>query len=230
MAAGEGLMTKAALKCALVFSRMGEAAILCDAGGPLSLPIQKRIWQLSRIAADWPFARQVVCAVNNLMVIYDPHEIDHDSLEKQLAEAWEGATGATLEDKLVEVPVRFGGADGVDLRDVAARRRLDVEEVVACFSDVEYTVLAIGSDPGFSYLYGLDPCLHLPRRDVPRLNAPGGSVMIGGSQAGIQPVAAPCGWHLIGRTGMTLFDASRPDPALLSPGNRVRFIVENVVR
>ena len=38
--------------------------------------------------------------------------------------------------------------------------------------------------------------------------------MIGGPQAGIMPCTAPSGWHIIGRTDISMFDptACRPRP------------------
>lgn len=52
-----------------------------------------------------------------------------------------------------------------------------------------------------------------------------GSVIIGGAQAGIMPVTAPSGWHIIGHTDTALFDPAAADPVLLRPGDTVRFLV-----
>ena len=82
----------------------------------------------------------------------------------------------------------------------------------------------IGFAPGFPYLLGLDPALALPRLATPRTRVPAGAVAIGGAQAGIYPRESPGGWRLLGRTPRVLFDASRPQPALLQPGDRVRFV------
>ena len=40
----------------------------------------------------------------------------------------------------------------------------------------------------------------MPRRQNPRLLTPAGTISIGGVQTGIQCLAAPSGWHLLGRT------------------------------
>jgi KipI family sensor histidine kinase inhibitor len=52
---------------------------------------------------------------------------------------------------------------------------------------------------------------------------PAGSVAIGGAQTGIYPRELPGGWQLLGRTPLQLFDPARAEPALLRPGQRVRF-------
>ena len=119
----------------------------------------------------------------------------------------------------------YGGEHGPDLQVVADHAGLSVEEVVRRHAGAEYVVFFIGFQPGFAYLGGLDPTLHTPRRDAPRLEVPAGSVAIGGAQTGIYPAASPGGWQLIGRTASTLFDPARNPPALLQPGDRVRFTI-----
>jgi len=122
--------------------------------------------------------------------------------------------------RLVEVPTRY---DGADLDAVAAHARLSIDDVVARHVGAEYRVAMLGFAPGFPYLLGLDRALHMPRRAQPRLRVPAGSVAIGGAQTGIYPRELPGGWQLIGRTPLRLFDALADPPALLAPGDRVRF-------
>ncbi|MGV2341407.1 MAG UNVERIFIED_CONTAM: allophanate hydrolase subunit 1 [Planctomycetaceae bacterium] len=76
---------------------------------------------------------------------------------------------------------------------------------------------------GFPYLAGLPEVLHLPRRATPRLTVPAGSVAIAGGLAGIYPQASPGGWHLLGRTSLSLFDPRKSPPCLLQTGDEVRF-------
>jgi KipI family sensor histidine kinase inhibitor len=124
-------------------------------------------------------------------------------------------------DTLVEVPTRY---DGADLADVAAAVGLDVDEVVRLHVEGDYRVTFCGFAPGFGYLTGLDPRLHLPRRATPRTAVPAGSVAIADRFAAVYPRASPGGWHLLGTTDIVLFDPDRTPPALLAPGARVRFV------
>jgi KipI family sensor histidine kinase inhibitor len=123
--------------------------------------------------------------------------------------------------RTVELPVVY---DGEDLPEVAARTGLGVAEVVARHAAPEYTVGCLGFTAGFAYLEGLDEALHLPRRDSPRARVPAGSVAVAGDQAGVYPRPAPGGWHLLGRTSAAVFDEAADPPALLAPGDRVRFV------
>jgi KipI family sensor histidine kinase inhibitor len=126
-------------------------------------------------------------------------------------------------DDRIEIPVCYGDAFGPDLDAVAAHAGLDASDVIERHANAEYRVAMLGFMPGFAYLLGLDPALHAPRRASPRTRVPAGSVAIGGAQTGIYPRELPGGWQLIGRTPLALFDASRTPPALLRPGQRVRF-------
>lgn len=140
----------------------------------------------------------------------------HDRLQK--LKMSERAAG-----RLITIPVCYGGADGPDLEEVAERTGLPVDEVIARHSGAEYRVAMLGFLPGFPYLMGLDPRLAVGRKETPRVRVPAGSVAIGGSQTGVYPCESPGGWQLIGRTQVSLFDASARAPALLAPGDRVRF-------
>ena len=70
---------------------------------------------------------------------------------------------------------------------------------------------------------GLDKSLHMSRRQSPRLFTPAGTISIGGIQAGIQCLAAPSGWHLLGRTPVRTYQLHRNPTFLTEPGDRVTF-------
>lgn len=124
---------------------------------------------------------------------------------------------------LVVLPVTY---DGPDLHEVADVTGLSVQDVVARHLAPTYAVAFGGFMPGFAYLVGLDPALVVPRRSTPRERVPAGSVAVADRFTAVYPAATPGGWRLLGTCAMTLFDVSRADPALLTPGTRVRFEVE----
>jgi KipI family sensor histidine kinase inhibitor len=121
---------------------------------------------------------------------------------------------------LVEVPARY---DGADLGEIAAGLGMSVDEVVRRHQAAEYVVAFVGFAPGFAYLTGLDPALHMPRRSVPRTRVPTGSIAMAGEFTAIYPRESPGGWHLVGHTTLKMWDLDRQPPALLQPGMRVRF-------
>nr|MCW2727514.1 allophanate hydrolase [Aeromicrobium sp.] len=123
--------------------------------------------------------------------------------------------------RTIEVPVTY---DGDDLAEVADLTGLTVEEVVAAHTGTPWTVAFTGFAPGFSYLVGGDPRLHVPRRASPRSRVPCGAVGLAGEFSGVYPRESPGGWQLIGRTALSMWDSSRDQPALLVAGTSVRFV------
>ncbi|HUS41538.1 MAG TPA: carboxyltransferase domain-containing protein [Ilumatobacteraceae bacterium] len=113
--------------------------------------------------------------------------------------------------------------DGPDIGDLAYAARVTVDDVVRLHATGTYEVAFCGFSPGFGYLRGIDPRLHVPRRGTPRISVPAGAVGIAAGYTCVYPSASPGGWYLIGHATARLWDADRDPPALLTPGRSVRF-------
>jgi KipI family sensor histidine kinase inhibitor len=120
---------------------------------------------------------------------------------------------------LVEVPVTY---DGADLAAVAEQWGTDEAGVVARHTATELVSAFCGFSPGFAYLAGQPSPVR--RLASPRARVPAGSVALADRWCGVYPTASPGGWLLVGRTDLRVWDPTRPDPALLAPGTRVRFV------
>ena len=154
-------------------------------------------------------------------MVFDPARTSARRVRDALGRVQVGAAAPAGRETTVEIPVRY---DGADLAAVAERVGLSLDEVVALHCAPEYTVRFCGFSPGFGYLDGLDPRLHVPRHSSPRTSVPAGSVAVAGEFTGVYPRSSPGGWQLLGRTDAPLWDADRDPPALLTPGARVRFV------
>jgi len=164
-------------------------------------------------------------AFTSVLVDFDPRLRGHAEVEAMVRERLESAgDAAPAPTRTVEIPVRYGGESGPDLEDVARHTGLTPERVIELHAAAEYLVYFVGFSTCFPYLGGLPPELATPRLRAPRKHVPEGSVAIGGSQAGIYPLASPGGWRLIGRSPLRLFDAEAAPPPLLRMGDRVRFV------
>lgn len=130
-------------------------------------------------------------------------------------------SGAAAVGRDIEIPVVY---DGPDLAEVAERAGLSVEEVVRLHSSTTYLAAFAGFAPGFMYCTGLPESLRVPRRNTPRTSVPKGSLAVADVYTAIYPVASPGGWNLIGHTDVELFDLQASEPALIRPGDRVRFV------
>lgn len=204
---------------------LGDGAILLSLGDAVERDTNRRVHACADAirAAGIDAVIDVVPAYATLAVHYDASALSAKEMTSRLRKIVqaplpdepEGSAGA-----LVAIPVRY---DGPDLSAVAEATGLARDEVIARHSAVEYRVYMMGFAPGFAYLGDLDPALRLARRAVPRTRVPRGSVAIAGSQTAVYPHETPGGWHLIGTTGLLLFDPRRDPPALLRAGDRVRF-------
>lgn len=212
------------------FSLLGTTAALFEAPGPTDLPTQQRIWALAKEAHEWPEVREAVPGMNNLMLVFQHPPRRLAALEARLRAAWDAARPLALDGRVVELPVVYGGDGGPHMADVVAHTGLAVDDIVELHTTPIYPVYALGSHPGYCYLGGMNPRIATPRRKVPVLSIPGGAVSIGGAQTGVSASAGPSGWNTIGSTRMSFFDPARAVPALLQPGDSIRFRVEKVIR
>jgi len=135
-----------------------------------------------------------------------------------------GEAGDEERGPVIDVPTRYGGADGEDLESVAEQSGLSPAAVVDLHASTEYEVFMLGFAPGFAYLGIVPEEIAVPRRPTPRSRVPAGSVALAERQTAVYPSETPGGWNLIGRTELVLWDATRDAPALLAPGDRVRFV------
>ncbi|WP_442799020.1 5-oxoprolinase subunit PxpB [Pantoea vagans] len=203
---------------------LGERAVVLELEPPVSLESQQRIWGLNQRLQSDAGVLEVIPGMNNItLILRDPQQSALDAIER-LQRWWEESEAQIPESRLVEIPVTYGGEHGPDLVVVAEHAALSPVQVVELHSSSDYVVFFVGFQPGFPYLGGLDPRLHIPRRAEPRVAVPAGSVGIGGSQTGVYPLASPGGWQLIGQTRTALFDPLQQPPTLLRPGDRVRFV------
>ena len=211
----------------------GDSALLAVLGTSLDLETNLQVHALAGrlAAAAIPGLGAPVPAYASLLIPYDPLALDADAARAAVQPhlAWATDLPAAALDQaaptdIVEIPTRYGGEYGPDLEAVAALHGQTPEAIIALHTGTVYRVYMLGFAPGFAYLGPLPPALVTPRRPTPRPRVPVGSVGLAGAQTGIYPLATPGGWQLIGHTPLVLWDATRPSPALLRPGQRVRFV------
>lgn len=173
-------------------------------------------------ALKLPEIEDIIPADGSVLLVLRRGETVSPRLRQALAV--DSASAPQARGSLHEIAVEYGGAAGPDLPALAQRAGMDLTTYIEAHAAVEYTVAFLGFQPGFPYLRGLPSALHAPRLASPRVRVPAGSVALGGGYCGIYPASGPGGWQLIGRTEAVLFDPQRGAPALLQPGDRVRFV------
>lgn len=218
---------------------VGAAALLAelpDARTTLALYSRLRVRPSSPPGLDGVV--DVVPAERTVLVRYDPARVTGASVRSWLLDAARSAAAQSAVDTLggdgahrsdgrdermpvLELPVRY---DGPDLHEVAEVLGLSPDALVAAHAATVWTAAFIGFAPGFAYLTSGDDRFTLPRRSSPRAAVPAGSVALAAGYCGVYPRESPGGWHLLGTTDAVLWDTGRPEPALIVPGRRVRFI------
>lgn len=213
----------------------GDAAVLVTFSDAIDRDVNRRVQALARHLDAMPEGEKDVAfgtsvpAYSSLLVPFDRWEASAHEAAQYLQVVIDGLEVNGLEPgpvRTIEIPVRYGAEHGPDLLEVADRTGLTPEQVVEAHASVGYDCFFLGFAPGFGYLGLLPQELELPRRDEPRTRVPAGSVAIAGRQTAVYPSATPGGWHLIGRTRARLWDVGREPPALLAPGDKVRFVPE----
>lgn len=175
-------------------------------------------------AATIPGVRDVVPTYRSVAVYYDPLLTDYERLVWRLEDAIAApAPAASIAHARIRVPVCYGGDFGPDLPEIARFADASEAEVIEIHISRIYRVFMLGFMPGFAYMGLVDSRIAVPRRETPRVRVPPGSVCVAGVQTSVHPVEAPSGWHLIGRTPVRPFDASRRDPFLMKPADEVQF-------
>jgi 5-oxoprolinase (ATP-hydrolysing) subunit B len=211
-------------------SLLGTSALLFDVPGETELKIQQRIWALAVEAERWPEIREAVPGVNNIMLSFVRPPTCLHSIAARLRAAWAVAAPMELQGRLIELAVVYGGAGGPHVADVVTHTGLCIDDIAEIHSAPTYQVYALGSHPGYCYLGGMDQRIATPRRKTPALKIPQGAVSIGGSQTGVSASPGPSGWNTIGHAAMCFFDPALDPPALLRPGDSIRFRIAGVIR
>jgi 5-oxoprolinase (ATP-hydrolysing) subunit B len=203
----------------------GDSAITVEFSRTIDDAANRRVLALDRVLAAEPIAgvTEAVPTYRSLLVHYDPVQIDFDRLGERLLALAQRPVPETTKARRWRIPVVYGGEHGIDLEDVAKTLNTTPDDIVARHTAGDYRVAMIGFTPGWSYLSGLADFLHLPRRQNPRLLTPSGTISIGGVQTGVQCLAGPSGWHLLGQTAVRTYQLHRDPTFLLEPGDAITF-------
>ena len=213
-------------KYQLTYKPLGDSAVLIEWPQKISTKILHdiRYFAVEIEKNNYEGILEVSFVYASLLICYDNFKLSFEKIINLLASLYESASFSSQMPKNTwMIPVCYEDRFGVDLSYLAIHKKVTVEEIISLHTAPFYTVYGIGFLPGFLYLGGLSKNLHFPRRDTPRLAVPKGAVAIGGSQTGIYPQNSPGGWHIIGKTPISLFDVNKDIPCQIVPGDEIKF-------
>lgn len=203
----------------------GEAAVVLELGDRIDPDLHDRVLALDEVltASPPPGVVEVVPTYRSLLLRIDPLRTSPDDVVAALARR--PAPG--LSDRVArehEVHVSFARDDAEDLDEVARRTGLTAAGVVAMLVGTPLRLYCYGFVPGFAYLGGLPPGLHLSRRETPRAPVAPGAVLLAAGQAALCPRSMPTGWWVVGRTDRRLFAPDGEPPVPFAAGDVLRLV------
>lgn len=198
--------------------------------------LPKTLALFDALQAERPLGvQEMVPAARTILIEFAPYATSAERVWQHVQRLLEGLTqqAASLfadaaplsqgaHSRLVEIPVVYDGADLASLADLLG---ISTAELIERHTGCDYQAAFAGFAPGFVYLAGGHSSFDsVPRLASPRTKVPAGSVAMAGNFSAVYPKDSPGGWQLIGTTAVAMWDLNRPEPALVQPGFRVRFV------
>lgn len=166
---------------------------------------------------------EVVPALVNLLVSFDPVVTDHVRLEAELRALLTTLEHSVKKATLRTVQVCYDEPYCRDLDAVAKACGLSKEAVINAHLAGDYKVLMYGFAPGYAYLGGVDERIQVPRKPAAVRDMPAGSVMIAGAQSLVTTLVMPTGWSIIGRSPTQILRDDAEGSFLFDVGDKVSF-------
>jgi KipI family sensor histidine kinase inhibitor len=201
----------------------GDTALVVEFGDGIDRAVSSRVLALAG-RLDAARLAGVVETFRSLMVCFDPLIITVAALAARIAELMPPAQAAAEPGRVWRLPACYDPRVAPDLDDVAAMAGLTAREVIERHSATAYHVYMLGFLPGQAYMGDVPAELALPRRPTPRPRIPAGSLAMTAAMTCIFPFETPCGWHIIGRSPVPLWQGGPRPQALLRPGDSVTFV------
>lgn len=200
--------------------KLGESCIQYTFGQQISAELSKKIiclyynLQQELDYAKWQII-DIIPSYTALAIYFKPNianQTGSAKLDKIIEQLWNSPLESSNQSETHIIPTDYNGED---LKLLAAQHQLEIKQIITLHTSPRYLIAMLGFKPYFPYLIGLDSRLITPRRSVPRINTPKGSVAIGGTQTGIYTKNSPGGWHIIGHTQFENYQKFKPGDYLL---------------
>ncbi|HUC48513.1 MAG TPA: 5-oxoprolinase subunit PxpB [Xanthobacteraceae bacterium] len=203
----------------------GDTALVVEFGDRIDRELNAAVLALAHglDAARVPGIVETVPTFRSLMVHYEPLVLSANALIARIGEQIRSLKANTAAGHLWHLPVCYDPSLAIDLDNVARRTSLSAQQIVDRHCAPTYHVYMLGFLPGQAYMGEVAAELALDRLETPRTRIPAGSLAIAAAMSCVFPLETPCGWHIIGRCPVPLWDQGRAT-ALLAPGDKVRFV------
>ena len=217
------------MKFLLTYKLFGRSAILVEWPANISQTIIQDIISFERQVKEIESILDTIIAYNSLLIRYQNPIVDQELTIRQLKNKYTALSYLIKQDQFLwEIPVCYDASFGIDLEEIANKKKCSVADIVRLHTETDYLVYFIGFQPGFLYLGGLNQNLHVPRKSTPRVRVDKGSVGIGGAQTGVYPQNSSGGWNIIGKSPLNFFNMKATNPCFAKPGDRIQFVAVGI--
>ena len=217
------------MKFLLTYKLFGRSAILVEWPANISQDIIQDIISFERQVKEIDSILDIIIAYNSLLIRYQNPIVDQELTIRQLKNKYTASSYLIKQDQFLwEIPVCYDASFGIDLEEIANKKKCSVADIVRLHTETDYLVYFIGFQPGFLYLGGLHQNLHVPRKSNPRVRVDKGSVGIGGAQTGVYPQNSSGGWNIIGKSPLNFFNMKATNPCFAKPGDRIQFVAVGI--
>lgn len=204
---------------------VGDQAVFVEFGDTVDVAVNERVLALDAALQAHPFEgfTEITVSYAAALVGYDPFVTGPRAVQAHLETLLAGLLVAPGRPALHEIPVCYEQPFARDLPEVAERRGMSEEAVIAAHLAGNYRVFMFGFAPGYGYLGGVPDAIRLPRKSAPVRGIVAGSVLMAGPMCLVTTVTAPTGWWLLGRSPARIVDIHRERPFMFEVGDDIRF-------
>ena len=207
------------------FRPVADHALLVELADELSDDVNRAVIALDSAIADAGIdgVGEVIPAMVNLMVTFDPLETDHAAVERAIGSLFPIGQSASANAARHVVDVCYGDEFGPDLSAVAKACGMSSDAVINAHVSADYRVCMYGFAPGYAYLSGVPEIIRVPRKSAPVRDIRAGSILIAGPQCLATTLIMPTGWSIIGYTPTRILRSDPVRPFLFDVGDTVTF-------
>lgn len=210
---------------------LGDSAWTLEFGKAIDPVLNARVMGLAERVAQARASEPLMASISDVVPTFRSLTVHFDPLEGDAAAIGDRLLALAQENhqrmqsgRVWRLPVCFDADFAPDLPRLANAKGLSPDEVIQHLLAATFRVYMLGFQPGFPYMGGVPPELHMPRLAGPRQRVPAQSLAVAGEMCAVYPWDSPGGWNLLGRTPMVLFDLRHADqPALLAAGDEVHW-------
>lgn len=184
------------------FQIIGDTGLLVTLASEASDAANDAVFALDHAiaAAKINGVNEVIPALVNLAIRFDPLTTDHMVLETAIRALFPLPARATQDARTHVIPVCYDADLCPDLLATADTTGLSPEAVIDAHVTSTLRVSMYGFAPGYAYLSGLPEAIHVPRKTTALRDVAKGSILIAGAQSIVTPLIMPTGWNIIGRS------------------------------